>query len=199
MLAALGRFIHRRRLSMVGVWFLLIVFGAFGAQKMSKRWFQQFSIPGYSAYETNQKIVHTFGNGEAPPVVLVFHSNGDVTKERGIQQAIVAGEHANPSSRSSSFFSTGSDAYVSADKHTTFAEIYPPGQNGFGATDPVKKVRAAVRAATPAGVTVNVTGNQALEDAAGSGGNNGPSILTEAPGGGAGGPLILLFLFWAGP
>jgi putative drug exporter of the RND superfamily len=194
MLASLGRFIHHHRLLMIGVWLVLLVFGAYGANQMSKRWFQQFSIPGFSAYETNQKIVHTFGNGEAPPVVLVFHSNGDVTTKRGIQRAVLAGERANHDSRSSSYFSTGNAAYVSADRHTTFAEIYPPGQNGFGAVDPVKKVRAAVRAATPAGVTVNVTGNQALEDASG-GGNGGPSILTEALIGGAGALVILLFVF----
>jgi putative drug exporter of the RND superfamily len=195
MLASLARFIHRHRLAMIGAWLALIVFGGFGAKQMSKRWFQQFSIPGYSAYETNQKIVHTFHNGEAPPVVLVFHSNGDVTKQRGIRQAVLAGERASRDSRSSSFFSTGNAAYVSADRHTTFAEVYPPGQNGFGATDPVKKIRSAVRAATPAGVTVNVTGEQALEDAAGGGGNNGPSILTEALIGGAGALVILLFVF----
>jgi RND superfamily putative drug exporter len=199
MLASLGRFIHHHRLAMIGVWLGLIVFGGIGAKQMSKRWFQQFSIPGYSAYETNQKIVRTFHNGEAPPVVLVFRSNGDVTKLRAIQQAVLAAEHANRASRSSSFFSTGNDAYVSADRRTTFAEVYPPGQNGFGATDPVKKIRSAVRAATPAGVTVNVTGNQALEDAAGSGGNNGPSILTEALIGGAGALVILLFVFGTVP
>jgi RND superfamily putative drug exporter len=195
MLAALGRIIHCRRLFVIGAWILLVAFGAFGAQKMSKRWFQQFSIPGYSAYETNQKIVHAFGSGEAPPVVLVFHSKGDVTKEGGIQAAVLAAQAAAPRSRASSTFSTGSDAYVSADRHTTFAEIYPKGQNGFGAADPVKKIRAAARAATPAGVTVHVTGDLALEDAAGSGGNNGPSILTEALIGGAGALVILLFVF----
>src|SRR5438132_999782 len=195
MLAVLGRTIHRRRLLVIGAWILLVLFGAFGAQKMSKRWFQQFSIPGYSAYETNQNIVHMFGSGEAPPVVLVFHSSGDVTKQRGIQAAVLAAQRAAPGSRASSTFSTGSDAYVSADRHTTFAEIYPKGQNGFGAADPVKKIRAAARAATPAGVTVNVTGDQALEDAAGSGGNSGPSILTEALIGGAGALVILLFVF----
>src|SRR5438067_6379134 len=173
MLGRLAHFIHRRRWFVVGAWILLTAFGAFGAQRMSKRWYQQFSIPGYAAYETNQKVLHTFGNGEAPPVVLVFHSRGDVTKERGIQQAVLAAQGAAADSRSSSVFSTGNDAYVSADRHTTFAEIYPAGESGFGASDPVKKIRAAARAATPAGVTVHVTGTQALEDAAGSGGNSG--------------------------
>jgi putative drug exporter of the RND superfamily len=194
-LGQLAHFIHRRRWFVIGAWIVLTVFGVFGVQKMSKRWFQQFSIPGYSAYQANQTILHTFGNGEAPPVVLVFHSQGDVTKQRGIEKAIVAAQTANPHSRTSSFFSTGSNAYVSADRHTTFAELYPPGANGFGARDPVKPTRTAVRSAVPPGVTVNVTGIQALEDAAGGGGNNGPSVLTEALIGGAGALVILLFVF----
>src|SRR5437773_12045187 len=199
MLAALGHTIHRRRKVVLVLWLALVAFGAFGAQQMSKRWFQQFSIPGYSAYETNQRVVHTFGNGAQPSVVLVFHSNGDVRKQRSIQHAVLAAERAVPGSRSSSTFSTGNDAYVSADRHTTFAEVYPPGENGFGASDPVKKIRAAARAATPAGVTLNVTGNQALEDAAGDAGNSGPSILTEALIGGAGALVILLFVFGTVP
>src|SRR5438445_1791612 len=195
MLAPLAHFIHRRRWFIVGAWVLLTAFGVFGAQKMSKRWYDQFSIPGFSAYETNQKILHTFGNGEAPPVVLVFHSAGDVTKERGIQRAVDAARSASPGSRTSSYFSTGSDAYVSADRHTTFAELYPPGSNGFGAKDPVKPTRAAVHSAVPPGVTVHVTGQQALEDAAGGGGNTGPSLLVEAMIGGGGALIILLFVF----
>src|SRR5207245_5764784 len=81
-----------------------------------------------------------------------------------------------------------------ADRATTSAETYPPGQNGFGAKDSVKAIRAAVRATTPAGATANVTGQQALQDAGGSG-NKGPSILTEAMIGGAGALVILLFVF----
>jgi RND superfamily putative drug exporter len=194
-LGQLAHVIHRRRWSVIGAWILLTAFGVFGAAKMSKRWYQQFSIPGYSGYETNQRVLHTFGNGEAPPLVLVFHSAGDVTKQAGIERAVVAARSVVPRSRSSSFFSTGNAAYVSADRHTTFAELYPPGANGFGAKDPVKPARAAVRRAVPPGVTVNVTGQQALEDAAGGGGNKGPSVLTEALIGGAGALVILLFVF----
>src|SRR5438874_6751317 len=140
MLAALGRFIHRRRLPVIGAWVLLVAFGAFGAQKMSKRWFQQFSIPGYSAYETNQKVVHTFGSGEAPPEVLVFHSSGDVTKERGIQAAVLAAQRAAPGSRSSSTFSTGSNAYASPDRHTPSTEICRQGLHGIAAWYPAQQI-----------------------------------------------------------
>ncbi len=63
--------------------------------------------------------------------MVVFHSNGDITKQAGIQKAVVAAAKVNPGSRSSSYWSTGSRAYVSKDGHTTFAEIYPPGHSGI--------------------------------------------------------------------
>ena len=85
----------------------------------------------------------------------------------------------NPGSRSSDYFSTGSDAYVSKDRHTTFAEIYGPGNTGFNSTVHIKKVRAALRQATPPGVTVNLTGRDPLfEDI---GGSEGPSIADRGP------------------
>ena len=111
-------------------------------QRLADRWFQSFSIPGYQAYETNQKTLKTFGSGEFLPLVAVFHSDGDVTKQtaiadRGRRTAATPGR----ARASSSYFSTGSDAYVSKDRHTTFAEIYPPGNPTFTSTEQIKQVR----------------------------------------------------------
>src|SRR5947208_3637687 len=87
MLARLAHVVHRRRALVVSLWIVLTLFGAFAAAKVSNRWFESFSIPGYSAYETNQKIVKTFGTGEQAPFVAVFHADGDVTKQN-LQPAI---------------------------------------------------------------------------------------------------------------
>src|SRR5436309_11543689 len=113
MLAHLAHVIARRRKSVIAAWLVLTVFGAFSAQEVSKRWFQSFSIPGYSAYEANQRTLKTFGTGEQAPLVAVFHSNGDVTKATGIEKALAAAAHVNPGSRVPSYWSTGSRAYVS--------------------------------------------------------------------------------------
>src|SRR3954452_3960181 len=106
----------------MAAWLVLTIFGAYSAGQVSKRWFESFSIPGYSAYEANQRTLETFGSGEQAPLVAVFHSDGDVKQVRGIEKAVVAARAVNPHSRSSSYFTTGSDAYVSKDGHTTFAE-----------------------------------------------------------------------------
>src|SRR5919205_347609 len=127
MLARLGHFVARRRKAVIAAWILLTFFGAFSASQVADRWFESFSIPGYSAYEANQRTLKTFGTGDQAPLVAVFRSSGDVTKKNGIEDAIAAAANVNPGSRVSSFFSTGNRAYVSSDRHTMFAEIYPPG------------------------------------------------------------------------
>jgi RND superfamily putative drug exporter len=193
MLARLAHVIVRRRRLVIAAWVVLTLFGAFSAQQVSKRWFESFSIPGYSAYEANQRMLHRFGSGEQAPLVAVFHSNGDVTKSIGLERAVKAAAAVNPGSRTSSYWSTGSRAYVSRDGHTAFAEIYPPGTPGFNSKVHIKQVRAQLEAATPAGVQATLTGRDALQEA--SSDSNGPSVLTEAMVGGAGALVILFFVF----
>jgi RND superfamily putative drug exporter len=194
LLASLAHVIARHRRKVIGIWIVLTLFGAFAAGQVSKRWFQSFSIPGYSAYEANQRTLKTFGTGEQAPLVAVFHSSGDITKASGISGAISAAASVNPGSRVSSYWSTGSRDYISRDGHTAFAEIYPPGTPNFSSSVHIKQVRAKLKAATPAGVQANLTGRDALQEAS-SGGGNGPSILTEALIGGAGALVILFFVF----
>ena len=193
MLARLAHLVHRRRGRFVAFWVLLTAFGVFATMRVSDRWFESFSIPGYSAYETNQKAVKTFGSGEQAPLVAVFHSSGDVTT-KDLEPAIAKAAAVNPGSRVNSYFDTHDKAYVSSDHHTTFAEIYPPGQNTFSTTPRIKTVRAALQANAPPGVETHLTGLLPLYDAS-SGGGTGPSVLTEALIGGVGALVILMFVF----
>jgi putative drug exporter of the RND superfamily len=193
MLERLARFVIRHRKLVVGGWIVLTIFGAFSANRLNKRWLDQFSIPGYSAYEANQRALRTFGNGAQPPHVALFTVKGDVTKEKGIGTALVRFQQQFPSFRVGSYFSTGSRAYVSKDGHSTFATIYPPGKPGFSADSHTGEVRTAIRQAIPPGVEFHLTGRDALLDSQGA--ETGPSVLTEALIGGAGALLILLFVF----
>jgi putative drug exporter of the RND superfamily len=193
MLARLAHVIVRRRRFVIGFWIVLTLFGGFAASQVSKRWLTQFSIPGYAAYESNQQTLKIFGTGEQAPLIAVFHSSGDITKERGIARAIAAAQTTNHGSRAASYFSTGSLSYVSADRHTTYATIYPAGIPDFTQDPQIKETRAALQAATPAGVTANLTGRDPLQLA--SSGSGGPSIITEALIGGLGAIVILFFVF----
>jgi RND superfamily putative drug exporter len=194
MLARLAHLIVRRRRAVIALWVVLTVFGAFSAGQVSKRWYQSFSIPGYAGYETDQATLKIFHTGENPPLVAVFHTSGQITKQTGIVRAIAAVASVNPGSRVSSYWSTGSRAYVSRDGHTAFAEIYPPGNPNFSSSVHVAEAQARLAAADPAGVQGYITGVIPLETAS-SGGGKGPGVLTEGLIGGAGALVILFFVF----
>jgi RND superfamily putative drug exporter len=198
MLERLAHIVVRRRWWVIGVWIALTLVGAFSAGQLSKRWFQSFSIPGYSGYETNQKTVKLFGSGEFAPLVAVFHTNGDITKVAGLRQAVEDGQSLLPNSRMGSYWTTGSRAYISKDGHTAFATIYPAGNQNFSSNLHLDQVLAKIKAATPAGTQAYLTGRDALV-AASSSGSGGPSVLTESLIGGLGALIILLFVFGTMP
>ena len=195
MLAALARFTVRRRRAVVGVWLVLTILGGMAAGRLSDRWFQSFSIPGYSAYEANQRTLKTFGSGEQPPLVAVFTAPGrDVTTVPGIRGAVAAAAaQIKGPGRVGSWFDGHSDAYVSKDRHTMVATLYPPGNATFTTQPPIDAVRAALKGATPAGVEVHLTGRDAVFKSQGA--DTGPGILAETLLGGAGALVVLLLVF----
>ena len=123
MLARFAHVVARRKFTVIGIWVVLTIFGGFAAAKVSKRWYQSFSIPGKSAYETSQQTLKEFGVGVRPPNVVVFHSDGDLTKSDAVKAAMVRAEKANPGALTASYFSTGSDAY---DVATSLQKSVPP-------------------------------------------------------------------------
>ncbi len=195
MLARLAHVITRHRWLVIGVWAVLTIFGAFAAGQVSKRWYQSFSIPGKSAYEANQRTLKSFGTGVRPPNVVVFHTSGDATKSAPIKLAMQRAAATMPGARTSSFFSTGNSMYVSADRHTIFEEVYPPGIAKFNTTSGAEAMRAAAAKGLPAGTTVQVTGHDPLEEASTHGSSGGPGVLVEAMIGAFGALVILLFVF----
>jgi RND superfamily putative drug exporter len=193
-LAGLARFVMRHRRLVAGVWIVLTIFGAFAAGQVSKRWLEQFSIPGFSAYEANQRTLDTFGTGAQAPNIAVIRVKGDVTRSTAARETLAKVSREFPKFRTSSYFTTGSLAYVSNDRHVAFATFYPPGRPSFSSDAHFKELRSALRTAAPPGVETHVTGRDALYDSQGSE-SGGPSVLTEALIGGVGALVILLFVF----
>jgi len=193
-MARIARLVIRHRRLVLGTWIVLTLVGAFSASRLSDRWFQSFSIPGYSAYEANQRTLKLFGSGEKPPLVAVFTSpNRNVTEVAGIQRAIGAASQVVRGSRTGSWFETHDDMYLSPDKHTMVATIYPPGNATFSSFPPTEAARAALKKATPKGVTSHLTGRDPIFQS--QGGETGPGVLTETLLGATGALIILLFVF----
>ena len=101
--------------------------------QVSNRWLESFSIPGYSAYEANQRTLKTFGSGEQFPLVAVITAPGrDVTKAAASRRRSQAAAAKNPGGALQRLLlDRQRRMYLSKDRHTAFAEIFPPGQPGF--------------------------------------------------------------------
>ena len=182
MLARLAHLITRHRWLVIGAWIVLTVFGAYAAGQVSKRWYQSFSIPGKSAYEANQRahaegVRH--GCAAAECRRLPHHRRRD-QEASAIKRAMERAAATMPGARTSSFFSTGNSMYVSADRHTIFEEVYPPGIAKFDTKSDADRMRAAAAVGLPAGTTVQVTGHDPLEEASTHGDSGGPGVLVEA-------------------
>ncbi len=195
LLARLAQFTARYRWPVIGVWIVLTLFGGVAAGQLSSRWYQSLSIPGKPAYEASQRTLKALGVGDRVPNVVVFHTSGDATESREIAQAMQRAAATMPGARTSSYFSTGSLIYVSRDRHTTFQEVYPPGPAGLDKKSGAQTMRTAAARGLPAGISVNVTGRDALGEASNSGSGGGSSVLVEALIGGLGALVILLFVF----
>src|SRR5207249_4170957 len=106
---------------------------------------------------------------EQPPLVVVLSSPGrDITTVGGADRAIAAAAGVVKGSRVGSWFDTHSGMYLSRDRHTMVATIYPPGNATFSSLPPIAEARAALKDATPDGVTSHLTGRDAIFDSQGS-------------------------------
>ena len=107
-LGRLARFTTRYRWPVIVVWVALTLFGGVAAGKLSTRWYQGFSVPGKPAYEAGQRTLKALGVGVRAPNVVVFHTSGDATRSKAIEQAMRRAAGTMPGARTSSYFSTGS-------------------------------------------------------------------------------------------
>jgi RND superfamily putative drug exporter len=195
-LARLAHLLTRHRWPVIGAWFAMTLFGAFAVGQVSNRWLQSFSVPGKPAYEASQRTLLAFGAGARGPSVVVFRTAGDATKNAAIAQAMRRAAATMPGALTSSYFSTGNTMYVSDDRHTTFMNVYPMGPRALDAASGAETLRAAAAKDLPAGVTVNVTGHDPLEEASKSGkAGGGSSVVLETAIGAIGALVILLFVF----
>jgi putative drug exporter of the RND superfamily len=195
-LERLAHFTTRYRWPVIAAWIVLTLFGGYAAGQLSSRWYQSLAVPGKPAYEASQRTLKALGAGDRSPNTVVFHSSrGDVSKSPAVRAAMARVVKASPGALTSSYFSTGNSMYVSQDRHTTFLQVYPPGRAGLDVKSGAGKIRAAAATGLPAGISVNVTGRDAIGEASLEGSSAGSSVLLEALIGGLGALLILLFVF----
>src|SRR3954465_8043468 len=195
MLTRLAHVTTRYRWPMIGLWLFLTVVGVFATTQVSSRWYTATAIPGQPAYEASQRSLHELGVGDRTPDVVVFHTADDATTSTDIEHGMRRAAAAVPGAFTSSYYTTGNMLYVSNDRHTAVQMIYPVGPGGVDKSSNAKAIRASAAQHPPAGITVNVPGRDALDEAAKDGKSGGTGVLLEALIGGLGALVILLFVF----
>ncbi len=183
-LGSLAHFTARHRWPVIGVWIVLTLIGGVAAGKLSSRWYQSFSIPGKPAYEASQRELKAFGVGVRPPNVVVFHTTKE-TRPRAPRSvpAMLRAAAAIPGALHELVLldAPQPDVHLEATGTPRFMEVYPAGKAKFDTKSGAKQLRAAAAAGLPAGITVNVTGHDPLEEASSHGGGGSSSVLLEAP------------------
>src|SRR5919108_5138658 len=202
-MSALTRWVLAHKRIVVLSWLVLAVAGAAAAGPASRALEPEFSVPGKEGWETNVEIAarHAGTGGNASPLLpVVTLPRGTTADSPGVRADLkrldARLERALPGARIASFASTGDDAFVSGDRRTVFALVYPrPDRDSTFGENPraERATRSALHGATVAGAPVHLTGFDAL--AAETGGGDGPGVLLEAVLGGAGALVVLGFVF----
>jgi RND superfamily putative drug exporter len=186
---------HRRKIFVF--WFLVFVAGIFASGAVSKRLSYDFSLPGQSGYETEQKVIKAYGGANAQaayiPVVTVG-AGQTVSGSAADVKAVYDSLRAIPTLRVVDYSLTRDKGFITSDGRTTFGLVYAPQPASF--VDPLKdKVDAAFKSSLAAHhLTGSITGYAQLE-AGDSSGSSGPSILTETLLGAVGALAVLVFVF----
>ncbi len=197
MIGSLTRWVLRHRLLVVLVWLSLTIAGVFAATSLGSALSQQFSIPG-KAIATSARIANEFGSGgNVPPLVGVIsapHQNlATPTHSREVQRVFARMAAAEPGSRLASYATTHDTAFLSSDRHTEFALIFPNARHGQVSDGQIAAARSAAASAPMSGASIHVTGLDALRNTGGSGKGNG--VVVEAMLGAFGALAVLAFVF----
>jgi len=202
-MGTLTRWVLAHKRMVVALWVALTLIGMASAGSASEALKQKFSVPGKEGFVTNQRIAREFhgtGGSHAPLLAVVTLPAGQAPGSRvaltGLRAVEARLARTLPGARIAGYASTGSSAFLSADRRTTFVIAYPPPEpkQAFEENpEAAKHASAAIDGMRVAGAPVRVTGYDAL--AAQSGGGKGPGVLVESLLGGVGALLVLAFVF----
>ena len=191
-MSTLARFVIAHRRWVLLAWLLLAIAGGYAAPKATSALSYDFGLPGQQGYETNQQIVQRFGSGgDNAPVLLVVSDGSRRLTPASAGSIAAAASQAAPGSRVVSFADT--PTLLSSDGRTGVVAVYPkpaPGADAYAAALPALKAVAS-KATQPGGLSVVVTG----EDALATGGGGGSNVLVETLFGGIGALVVLVLVF----
>ncbi|HVA92745.1 MAG TPA: MMPL family transporter [Chloroflexota bacterium] len=195
----LTRWVLAHKRIVVVLWLVLTVVGFATAGKATNALSLSFALPGKEGYDVSQQIVRQYGNGGTsnPIAAVITLPSGTTVDSPGIRPQLAAAftrlAAVVPNSRLVSWANTSNNAFVSADRHTTFAllDVYTPPD--FSNPPWLKGLQATAGSLSVAGAGFHLTGQDLLRTVSGGGG--GPGVFTEALLGGLGALIVLAVVF----
>jgi putative drug exporter of the RND superfamily len=181
------------------VWIALAVVGALTVSSATGALTHNQAAPGTAGYDANEHLREKLGlDGHEQPTIAVMQlppgKGMDTRAGRTIAARTFSAANQAGHLGVADYANTGNSKLVSADERTTWALIDMPNPDVAPGTGVAERIEPALRAAAPAGTTVEVTGYEQLQSAEGGGGG-GPSVLVETLIGAAGALTILAFVF----
>jgi putative drug exporter of the RND superfamily len=166
LLGRLGRFTVRRRWYVIGAWVVLLaVMASFASGLTDRLGSGGFEVPGSQSLAVQRDLENRFAN-QFPTTALVTVHSGSSTVDDPAYRAVVEGiagrVRAIPNVGAvESFPSTGSPAFVSPDRRTTYLVAGLEGSQNTQ-LETVPEVAEAARAGVPEGFEVETGGGAAF-------------------------------------
>jgi putative drug exporter of the RND superfamily len=194
----LAEFVLRHRLLVVLFWVLLIPIGGIAAAKTATRLTVDFSLPGQPGFETEKQILQTFGNGGSnPPTIAVVTVPKGTTVDDQLAKITPVFDQvkaALPKTRFVDYAETKNPVFLTHDRRTTYALVYPTAFKSFTDVGPDVAMKPILaKASRDTGLDFGVTGYSLL--AQGTDDPSAPSLLVETLLGALGALAVLVFLF----
>jgi putative drug exporter of the RND superfamily len=166
LLGRLGQFTVRRRWYVIAAWaVLLVVMGTFASGLQDRLGSGGFEVPGSQSLAVQHDLERRFANQFPTTALVTVHDEARTVDDPAYQSVvedIAARVRVVPNVGGvESFITTGSQAFVSPDRHTTYLVV---GLSGSQNTqlDTAPKVAEAARRDLPAGVEVQTGGSAAF-------------------------------------
>ena len=110
-------------------WVFMVPIGGFAAGQTSDRLTLDFSLPGQPGYQTEKQILATYANGGSnpPTIAVVTVPEGTTVDEQlsKITPVFDAVKAALPKTRFVDYAETKDPVFLTDDKRTTYALVYP--------------------------------------------------------------------------
>jgi len=184
---------HRKLVGLI--WLGIFVAGGIAAGQVPGRLTLDFSLPGQPGYTAEKQLIRSYGisaNDTLVPVVTVPAGQTIATRREAIAGMFEAVRQQVPQVRVVDLASSGDQRFVAPDGRTAFALIQGPPPKGFGPGIETAVQPVLQRAASAAGLVVDLTSYELL---ARGGDSTGPSVLLETLIGATGALAVLLFVF----